>query len=101
MRPVLILDKSKTGAKHMTKTSKVDLDFIAGARSDAQDTNPHIWSSTNWLMWDAGRAWVTGCRSEPVMARKSRGYAVRVDTYANEWVIKFTGDALTPAVERI
>ena len=49
----------------------------------------------------ANRLWVMGGRSEPVMARKSRGYTARINTCANEWVIKFTGDALTPAIERI
>jgi hypothetical protein len=85
----------------MSNANKVDLDFIAGARSDAHDVNPYIWSSNAWLMWEAGRLWVTGGRSEPVMARKSRGYTARVNTHAMAYVIKFTGDALTPSVERI
>jgi len=85
----------------MSNANKVDLDFIAGARSDAHDVNPYIWSSNAWLMWEAGRVWVMSGRSEPMMARKSRGYTARVNTHANEWIVKFTGDALTPAIERI
>ncbi len=85
----------------MSNANKVDLDFLAGACSDAHDVNPYIWSSNAWLMWEAGRAWVMTGRCEPMMARKSRGYTARVNTYANEWVIKFTGDTLTPSVERI
>jgi len=85
----------------MTKASKIDPAFIAGARSDTHDVNPHIWSSNDWLMWEAGRVWVMSVRSEPMMARKSRGYTARINTCANEWIVKFTGDALTPSVERI
>jgi len=85
----------------MSNANKIDPAFIAGTRSDAHDTNPYIWSSNDWLMWEAGRLWVMGGRSEPVMARKSRGYTARINTCANEWVVKFTGDALTPAIERI
>ena len=85
----------------MSNANKVDLDYLAGACSDAHDVNPYIWSSNAWLMWEAGRAWVMTGRCEPMMARKSRGYTARVNTYANEWVIKFTGDTLTPSVERI
>ena len=85
----------------MSNANKVDLDFLAGARSDTHDVNPHMWSSNDWLMWEAGRAWVMSGRSEPMMARKSRGYTARVNTHATAWVIKFTGDALPPTVERI
>jgi hypothetical protein len=85
----------------MSNANKIDPAFIAGARSDTHDANPHIWSSNDWLMWEAGRVWVISGRSEPMMARKSRGYSVRVNTCANEWIVKFTGDALTPAIERI
>ena len=85
----------------MSNANKIDPAFIAGERSDEHDTNPYIWSSNNWLMWEAGRVWVMSCRSEPVMARKSRGYTARVNTCANEWIVKFTGDALTPSLERI
>ena len=85
----------------MSNANKVDPVFTAGTRSDTHDVNPYIWSSTNWMLWEAGRLWATGGRSEPVMARKSRGYTARVNTCANEWVVKFIGDALTPTVERI
>ena len=80
---------------------KVDPVFIAGVRSDAHDKNPYIWSSNVWLMWEAGRLWAVGGRSEPVIARKSRGYTVRVQTQANDWVIEFAGDDLTPSLRRL
>jgi hypothetical protein len=85
----------------MSNANKIDPVFIAGMHSDAHDVNPHIWSSNNWLLWEAGRLWVVSVRSEPMMARKSRGYTARIDTHANEWIVKFTGDALTPSLERI
>ena len=85
----------------MSNANKVDPIFTDGARSDSHDVNPHRWSSNDWLMWEAGRAWVMSGRCEPMMARKSRGYTARVNTHATAWVIKFTGDALTPTVERI
>lgn len=85
----------------MSNANKVDPVFTAGTRSDAHDVNPYIWSSTNWMLWEAGRLWTTGGRSEPVMARKSRGYTARVETADNAFLVVFEGDALTPAVERI
>jgi hypothetical protein len=89
----------------MTKASKIDPIFTAGTETDPHDKNPYIWSSTNWMVFETGQHW-QNCGfgrhgHRVVLARKSRGYSVRVNTCANEWAIKFTGDALTPAIERI
>jgi hypothetical protein len=81
------------------KTSKVDPVFTMGA--DAIVSNPFLWSSTNWMLYEAGRLWRNGGRSDPVTARKSRGYSVRVQTQANDWLISFVGDDLTPELRRL
>ena len=84
------------------KTSKVDLEFTWGRYAfTSRAPNPYIWSSTNWLLFEAGLLWESGGRSEPVMARKSRGYTVRVQTAANDWVLEFAGDDLTPSLRRL
>jgi hypothetical protein len=80
---------------------KVDPVFIAGVRSDEHDKNPYIWSSTNWMLWESGCLWAVGGRSEPVIARKSRGYTVRVETADNAFVVAFVGDDLRPEVRRL
>jgi hypothetical protein len=53
------------------------------------------------MLYEAGRLWRNGGRSDPVTARKSRGYSVRVQTHANDWVIEFAGDDLTPELRRL
>jgi len=81
------------------KTSKVDPVFTMGA--DAVVSNPFLWSSTNWMLFEAGRVWNRCGRSTPVMARKSRGYTVKVRTAANDFLISFVGDDLTPELRRL
>jgi hypothetical protein len=81
------------------KASKVDPVFTMGA--DAVVSNPFLWSSTNWMLYEAGRLWRNGGRSDPVTARKSRGYAVHVQTAANDFIIAFVGDDLTPELRRL
>jgi hypothetical protein len=81
---------------------KVDLDFVMGLESlKARTSNPYIWSSACWMLFEAGLLWANGGRSAPVAARKSRGYTVRVQTAANDWVITFAGDDLTPSLRRL
>jgi len=81
---------------------KVDLDFVKGLESlKARESNPYIWSSTHWMLFEAGLLWANRGSSAPVMARKSRGYTVRVQTAANDWVIEFAGDDLTPSLRRL
>ena len=79
--------------------SKVDFAFTMGL--DSIVSNPFLWSSTNWMLYEAGRLWRNGGRSDPIAARKSRGYTVRVQTAANDWVIEFAGDDLTPSLRRL
>ena len=81
---------------------KVDLDFMMGLESlKARTSNPYIWSSSCWLLFEAGLLWANRGSSAPVSARKSRGYTVRVQTQANDWVIEFAGDDLTPSLRRL
>jgi hypothetical protein len=85
----------------MTKTSKIDPVFIAGAETDPCDKNPYIWSSTNWMVFETGQLWQNCGRSTPVLVRKSRGYSVRVETADNAFLVMFEGEDLHPRVERI
>ena len=78
---------------------KVDPAFTMGL--DSIVSNPFLWSSTNWLLYEAGRLWGNDGRSEPIAARKSRGYTVRVQTQANDWVIEFAGDDLDSSLRRL
>ena len=79
--------------------SKVDPVFTMGL--DSIVSNPFLWSSTNWLLYEAGRLWGNDGRSDPIAARKSRGYTVRVQTAANDFLISFVGDDLTPELRRL
>ena len=78
---------------------KVDPAFSMGL--DSIVSNPFLWSSTNWMLYEAGRLWRGGGRSDPIAARKSRGYTVRVQTAANDFLISFVGDDLTPELRRL
>ena len=81
---------------------KVDLDFMMGLESlKARTPNPYIWSSSCWMLFEAGLLWANRGASAPVAARKSRGYSVRVQTAANEFLISFVGDDLTPELRRL
>jgi len=81
---------------------KVDPIFQSGFDHLFSDgPNPYIWSSTNWLLFEAGNLWRIGGRSAPVMARKFRGYTVKVRTAANDFLISFVGDDLTPELRRL
>jgi hypothetical protein len=91
----------------MTKTSKIDPIFTAGAETDPHDKNPYIWSSTNWMVFETGQLW-QNCefgrlygRTAPVLVRKSRGYSVRVETADNAFLVMFEGEDLHPRVTRI
>ena len=57
---------------------------------DAQDIieNPHLWSSDNWLLFQAGFLFAKRGASTPIKATKSRGYSVRIFTQANDWVMR-------------
>jgi hypothetical protein len=81
---------------------KVDPDFTLGFESlKARATNPFIWSSSCWMLFEAGLLWANRGSSAPVMARKSRGYTVKVQTAANDYLISFVGDDLTPELRRL
>ena len=82
--------------------SKVDPIFALGMESAVTPiSNQHIWSSTHWMLFEAGRVWNRCGRSAPVMARKSRGYSVRIDTADNSFVVDFVGDDLDPELRRL
>ena len=78
---------------------KVDPVFSMGL--DSIVSNPFLWSSTNWMLYEAGRLWRGGGRSDPIAARKSSGYSVRVQTQANDWVVQFVGTDLVPELRRL
>lgn len=88
---------------------KIDHDFLLGMESmdfvhglgQEPIANPFMWSSTSWLLFEAGRVWNRCGRSAPVAARKSRGYSVRIQTAANDFVVEFVGDDLTPELRRL
>jgi len=82
--------------------SKIELPFAAGIQSASNNApNPHMWSSTYWMLFEAGRIWNRCGRSQPINAWKSRGYTVRIDTIANAFVVDFVGDDLTPELRRL
>lgn len=80
-----------------------DISEAAGAGYHSDAPNPHLWSSSMWLAFQAGRALARKGVSSPVSARVSRGYSVRVHTGGgNDFIVKFAGDQLaTSTVERI
>jgi len=81
---------------------KLDSDFAQGMESIAAPiSNPFMWSSTSWMLFEAGRVWNRCGRSTPIMARKSRGYSVRIDTADNQFVVDFVGDDLEPELRRL
>lgn len=52
-----------------------------------KDRNPHLWSSADWLVWEAmNRLEHEGIRV--ISARMSRGYTVRVQTESGEQMLK-------------
>jgi hypothetical protein len=81
---------------------KVDHDFVLGFEGLGKETkNPFIWSSACWMLFEAGRLWANGGRTLPIMARKSRGYTVKVQTSANDYLIAFQGKDLIPYLSRL
>jgi hypothetical protein len=88
---------------------KIDPDFALGMESmdfvhglgQEPIKNPFIWSSACWLLFEAGRLWANGGRSAPIMARKLRGYSVKVQTSANDFLICFNGADLIPTIKRL
>jgi hypothetical protein len=76
------------------------MDFVHGL-SQEPIKNPYIWSSSSWMLFEAGRVWNRCGRSTPVMARKSRGYSVRIDTADNRFVVNFVGDDLDSELRRL
>lgn len=70
---------------------------------DAQDIieNPHLWSSDNWLLFQAGFLFAKRGASTPIKATKSRGYSVRIFTQANEWVMRFDKRLNFEGLERL
>lgn len=63
--------------------------FLEGWNSqDPMIDNPYMWSSPNWLAFDAGGNFVKQGTSKPIKCKASRGYTLRVFTNDNEWLAK-------------
>ena len=61
--------------------------FLLGYNAqDRQTDNPFLWSSPNWLAFDAGGLFAKLGTSTPIKCKASRGYTLRVFSQANEWL---------------
>lgn len=70
--------------------------------SDAQTDNPFLWSSDNWLAFDAGAQFYKQGTSMPIKAKKSKGYSIRVMTNDNEYIVKYdTATLARVTIERL
>jgi hypothetical protein len=64
--------------------------------------NASIFSSPAWMAHVAGAALARHGVSRPVACALSRGYSVKLETAGGaRWLVKLTGDYLTPSVERL
>lgn len=48
--------------------------------------NPHLWSSDLWLVHEAGAYMQRTGRGNPLHAKKSRGYTVKINDMTFKWV---------------
>lgn len=72
--------------------------LLAGNKGEE---NPHIWSSDNWLLHEAGKYMRERGLSTPCAAKKSRGFSVKAETFGgNIFLVKFNTDLSAATVER-
>ncbi len=84
----------------MAKAFKNQQDMLEAARNgfDALP-NGHLFSSSVWMAYEAGRAMMGAKLGRPIGARQSRGYSVRlIEANGTRWVVTFIGDAMRPQI---
>jgi hypothetical protein len=77
-------------------------EFLEGYNSSQADIdNPYLWSSDAWLAYMAGADFAKHGTSEPVKAKKSFGYVIRVWTAGgNEFRVIYGPNYQLRAIER-
>jgi hypothetical protein len=75
--------------------------FFEGYNAQDVLANPHLWSSDNWLLFQAGFLFAKRGASTPIKATKSRGFSVRIFTQANQWVMRFDKRLNFESLERL
>ena len=75
--------------------------FFEGYNAQDALANPHLWSSDNWLLFQAGFLFAKRGASTPIKATKSRGYSVRIFTQVNEWIMRFDKRLNFESLERL
>ena len=77
-------------------------EFLQGYNSSQADSdNPYLWSSDAWLAYMAGADFAKRGTSEPIKAKKSFGYVIRVWTAGgNEFRVIYGPSYQLRAIER-
>ena len=75
--------------------------FFEGYNAQDALANPHLWSSDNWLLFQAGFLFAKRGASTPIKATKSRGFSVRIFTQANQWIMRFDKRLNFESLERL
>ena len=75
--------------------------FFEGYNAQDALANPHLWSSDNWLLFEAGYLFAKRGASTPIKAIKSRGFSVRILTEANQWIMRFDKRLNFESLERL
>ena len=75
--------------------------FFEGYNAQDALANPHLWSSDNWLLFQAGFLFAKRGASTPIKATKSRGFSVRILTEANQWIMRFDKRLYFEGLERL
>jgi len=75
--------------------------FFEGYNAQDVLANPHLWSSDNWLLFEAGYLFAKRGTSTPIKATKSRGFSVRIFTQANQWIMRFNKRLNFEGLERL
>lgn len=82
------------------RNDKVMLESAKAGYSGQPDDG--LWSSPCWMAHQAGKAMAAKGYTMPTAAAMSRGFSVRLQTAANEFIARFSGDLLdTIAIERL
>lgn len=74
------------------KNDKVILESAKAGFACQQEDG--LWSSPRWMAHKAGQAMARRGFTLPIAAAMSRGYSVRLQTAANEFLVRFSGDDL-------